>query len=70
MSALARIAASYTPSQYVVGRALQAVEKEIDKVGTVVVGTIESGVGLAVEAVTETAKAGVSAVGSLIDSWV
>lgn len=70
MSAISRIVASYVPSQYVVGRAIQVVEQEIDKVGSAVIGTIESGVVLAVGAVTETAKVGVGALGSVLDVWV
>jgi hypothetical protein len=69
MSAISRIVASYAPSQYVVGRAIQTVEQEIDKVGSAVIGTIESGVVLAVGAVAETAKVGVSALGSVLDVW-
>lgn len=56
-------------SEYMIGRAAIAVENQIEKAGTAIIDTVESGVGLAVDAVGETAIAGASVVGAIIDVW-
>lgn len=60
---------TYVPPDYV-ARTTRTVENQINKVGDALTGTVNAGVGIAVDAVTSSAKAGVKVVGSIIDCWV
>jgi len=58
--------ATYTPSEYAIGRAFQAMEHGLEQAGSLVLTAVEASAGALKTSAQESAKA----VGSIVDSWV